>query len=108
MNNLEHVIFEKQGAVARIELNRPDAANGLNQKMASELKQVAHACDSDAELKAVVLTASGRFFCAGGDIKEMLSFGDDVGDGIKTLADAARAGDGELRPPESPHAPGAL
>ena len=27
---------------------------------------------------------------------------------IKTLADAARAGDGELRPPESPHAPGAL
>ena len=27
---------------------------------------------------------------------------------IKTLADAARAGDGELRPPKSPHAPGAL
>ena len=87
MNNLEHIKFTKQGAIAKIELNRPDAANGLNCQMASELKQVAKLCDSDAELKAVVISASGRFFCAGGDIKEMLSFADEVGDGIKSLAD---------------------
>ena len=87
MNNLEHIKFEKQGAVAKIELHRPDAANGFNRLMASELKQVAHLCDGDAELKVVVLAANGRFFCAGGDIKEMLSHGADVGAEIKLLAD---------------------
>ena len=87
MNNLEYIKFEKQGAIAKIELNRPDAANGLNSLMASELKQVAQICDGDAELKVVVLSASGRFFCAGGDIKEMLSHGDEVGTAIKSLAD---------------------
>ena len=87
MNSFEHIKFEKQGAIAKIELNRPDAANGLDTLMASELKQAAKLCDGDPELKAVVLSASGRFFCAGGDIKQMLSQGDAVGDAIKSLAD---------------------
>jgi len=87
MNNFKYIKFEKQGAVAKIELNRPDAANGLNMQMASELKQAAQLCENDPELKAVVLSASGRFFCAGGDIKEMLSHGDQIGTAIKALAD---------------------
>jgi 2-(1,2-epoxy-1,2-dihydrophenyl)acetyl-CoA isomerase len=87
MNNFEHIKFQKQAAVARIELDRADAANGLNMQMASELKQAARLCDSDPELRAVVLSASGRFFCAGGDIKEMLSHGDEIGTAIKSLAD---------------------
>ena len=62
MSNFEHIKFEKRGAVAIIELNRPDAANGLDIKMASELHQAAKTCDLDAELKAVVLTASGGPF----------------------------------------------
>jgi len=91
MNTFEHLRFEKQGAVARIELNRPDAANGLNAKMANELLQAATACDGDAELKAVILRASGRFFCAGGDLKEMLANGDNAGDAVRALADDLHA-----------------
>ena len=87
MSNFEHIIFEKQGAIARLALNRPDAANGLDSLMASELKQAAQLCSGDPELKAVVLSASGRFFCAGGDIKEMMSHGDAVGEAVKSLAD---------------------
>ncbi len=87
MNKFAYIKFEKQGAVAKILLNRPDAANGLNMQMASELKQAAQLSDNDPELKAVVLSASGRFFCAGGDIKEMLSHGDEIGTAIKALAD---------------------
>ncbi len=87
MSNFEHIKFEKQGAIAKIELNRPDAANGLDTLMASELKQAARLCDGDPELKAVILSASGRFLCAGGDIKQMLSQGEAVGDAIKSLAD---------------------
>lgn len=87
MSNFEHIIFEKQGAIARLTLNRPDAANGLDSLMASELKQAAQLCSGDPELKTVVLSASGRFFCAGGDIKEMMSHGDEVGEAVKSLAD---------------------
>lgn len=87
MSNFEHIIFAKQGSIANLALNRPDAANGLDSLMASELKQAALLCSGDPELKAVVLSASGRFFCAGGDIKEMMSHGDDVGRAVKSLAD---------------------
>jgi 2-(1,2-epoxy-1,2-dihydrophenyl)acetyl-CoA isomerase len=91
MSDFEHIKFDRQGAIAHIRLNRPEAANGLDALMASELHQAARLCDADAELKAVVLSADGRFFCAGGDIKEMLSHGDAVGDGIKSLADDLHA-----------------
>ncbi|MDH3760691.1 MAG: enoyl-CoA hydratase-related protein [Gammaproteobacteria bacterium] len=91
MSHFEHIKFDKKGAIARIELNRPDAANGLDALMASELHQAARLCDGDAELKAVVLSAGSRFFCAGGDIKEMLSHGDAVGGAIKSLADDLHA-----------------
>ncbi len=87
MQNFEYINFEKQGAIARISLNRPDHANGFNSLMSSELNQVAHICKSDTELKVVILTASGRFFCAGGDIKEMMSQGDAIGAAVKSLAD---------------------
>ena len=87
MHDFEHIIFEKQGAIVRIQLNRPDAANGLDTRMADELNRAARLCDTDADLKVVILTAEGRFFCAGGDIKEMHAHGDDVGNAVKALAD---------------------
>ena len=49
-------------------MNRPDAANGMNDTMTRELADAARRCDTDAT-KVVVLTGSGRFFCAGGDLK---------------------------------------
>ena len=60
--------FDQSGRVARITLHRPDAANGLNDTMARELADAARRCDTEAT-KVVVLTGSGRFFCAGGDLK---------------------------------------
>lgn len=91
MSSFEHIKFEKRGAVARIELNRPQAANGLDAKMASELRQAAKTCDSEAEIRAVILRASGRFFCAGGDLKEMLANGDNAGAAVRALADDLHA-----------------
>lgn len=87
MNEFECIIFEKQDAIARIVLHRPDAAHGLDSQMAGELKQAARLCENDPQLKAVTLTASGRFFCAGGDLREMLSHGDAIGDAAQALAD---------------------
>ena len=87
MDQFKHITFSQQAAIARITLNRPDAANGLDSLMASELKQAAKLCDDDPQIKVVILSAGGRFFCAGGDIKEMQSHGDAIGDAVKSLAD---------------------
>ena len=87
MASYETIEFETKGRVALITLNRPDAANGLNAKLARELADIAGLCKSNSDIRAVVLTATGRFFCAGGDIKEMASHGDSVGPEIKNLAD---------------------
>lgn len=87
MDQFKHIVFAKQARIARITLNRPDAANGLDSLMASELRQAANLCADDPEIRVVILTADGRFFSAGGDIREMLSHGDGVGSAIKSLAD---------------------
>ena len=91
MSQFEYIKFTQTGAIATIELNRPDAANGLDSKMSRELREAARICDSEAGLKAVILTASGRFFCAGGDLREMLSHGDEVGTAVASLADDLHA-----------------
>ena len=87
MSQFEHVSFATDGAIARIVLNRPDAANGIDSLLASELKQAARQCDADPRLKVVILSANGRFFCAGGDLREMQSHGDAIGDAAQALAD---------------------
>jgi 2-(1,2-epoxy-1,2-dihydrophenyl)acetyl-CoA isomerase len=68
----ETITFEQSGPITRITLNRPDAANGMNDTMTRELADAARRCDADAT-KVVVLTGSGRFFCAGGDLKSFAS-----------------------------------
>ncbi|OBF96287.1 enoyl-CoA hydratase [Mycobacterium sp. 852002-51152_SCH6134967] len=85
MTEYETLTFEQTGAIARITLNRPDAANGMNGTMTRELAAAAKRCDTDAT-KVVVLTGSGRFFCAGGDLKDFAS-APDRGAQIKGVAD---------------------
>ena len=83
----EALTFRQEGTVAIITLNRPKAANGLNAQMGLELRRAAKTCDSSDDIRAVIITGSGRFFCAGGDVKEMFDQGDAVGSAIKELAD---------------------
>ena len=68
MTDYETIKFEQSGPITRITLNRPDAANGMNDTMTRELAHAAARCDTEAT-KVVVLTGSGRFFCVGGDLK---------------------------------------
>ena len=63
-------------AIATITLNRPDDANALNARMAAELLEVSIRCATDTGVRAVLVTATGKMFCAGGDLKEMQAQGD--------------------------------
>ena len=86
MSEYQTLTFEQDGPIARIVLNRPDDANGMNDVMTAELAQVARRCDT-APTKVVVLTGAGRFFCAGGDLKAMAASPLGPGPFVKGIAD---------------------
>lgn len=86
MTDYQTLDFEQSGPIARVVLNRPDAANGMNDVMTRELAAVAARCDVP-EVKVVVLTGAGRFFCAGGDLKAMAASPLGPGRFVKGIAD---------------------
>src|SRR5215216_2572323 len=66
----ETIQLEMRDAVCVLTLNRPDRLNSLNVQVAIDFKAaVAEAIARGA--RAIVLTGSGRAFCAGGDLREM-------------------------------------
>lgn len=67
----ETLNLEIDAGVAVITLNRPDAANSLNLTMGRELAQAALYCDGSDAVRAIILTGTGKMFCAGGDLGEM-------------------------------------
>ena len=70
--NLETILYEVDGGVATITLNRPDRYNAFTQTMAGELKQVWAEIKRDPEVVCVILTAAGeKAFCTGMDIADV-------------------------------------
>ena len=70
MPDFETLTFTRSGPITSIALNRPDAANGMNDTLLREFAAAAALCDTDAT-KVVTITGTGRFFSAGGDLKAM-------------------------------------
>jgi 2-(1,2-epoxy-1,2-dihydrophenyl)acetyl-CoA isomerase len=66
----QFVLSETDGGVARLTLNRPDVLNSFNRRMAVELREAIEAAGGDARIRALLLTGSGRAFCAGQDLSE--------------------------------------
>ena len=65
----EHVIWEQDGGVGRITLNRPDSLNAWTRDFGRELKQVIEGDAADPSVRAVLITGSGRGFSSGADLK---------------------------------------
>jgi len=63
----------KDGAIATITMDRPEAANALDAASLDELDRCLDAVDADEEIAVVVLRAEGKHFCAGHDLKEILA-----------------------------------
>lgn len=70
--------YEIAGNVATITLMRPDAANALNGEAFREIWRASLEADNDPAVRAVIITATGRMFCSGGDLKDFSSKGDDL------------------------------
>ena len=64
--------YEERGPVARITLDRPDTLNSLTFETYRELAATFREMASRRDLRAVILTGTGRAFCTGGDVKEII------------------------------------
>jgi enoyl-CoA hydratase len=67
----ENLILEKEGPVAVLKINRPQALNALNEMTLMELMAAVKELEDDMSIKAVILTGEGKAFIAGADIKHM-------------------------------------
>ena len=64
------VLYQADGAVALITLNRPQALNSFTRQMHQDLWAAFDKAEADAAVRAIVLTGAGRGFCAGADLAE--------------------------------------
>jgi 2-(1,2-epoxy-1,2-dihydrophenyl)acetyl-CoA isomerase len=67
--NDDALLFDKQGGVATLTLNRPDARNALTSGMFLDMERMLLEIAGDGDVRVVVLTGTGRGFSAGADLK---------------------------------------
>lgn len=69
----ETITLEKQDGVAIVTLNRPEKLNAICPELIADLLDVIEEIGKDKDVRAVLLTGTGRAFCAGGDVSALLS-----------------------------------
>ncbi|HEY5154271.1 MAG TPA: enoyl-CoA hydratase-related protein [Acidimicrobiales bacterium] len=83
MSPYETILTEAHGEVLLITLNRPERLNAWTPAMAADLASAIEGANADPSIGAIVMTGSGRGFCAGADMQDTFSVridGDDPGD----------------------------
>ncbi len=78
--DLTTMSFEVRDGVAHVRFTRPDGANAVNPAFSADLRAVMLAIEFDDAVKAASVTADGKVFCAGGDLKLFYESGDKVAD----------------------------
>ena len=66
-----NLVFKKKLGTATVFLNRPERMNALDIDSCNELFDAFGRCEEDEDIRTVVLTGTGKSFCAGGDVREM-------------------------------------
>ena len=71
--------------IATMTLNRPKSANGMTIEMMKALYEAVLRCHRDPRVRVVLLRGAGANFCAGGDVREFASKGNEIGDFLKEV-----------------------
>src|SRR5690554_6933896 len=82
MNN---ITTQVKNNLAIITLNRPEVFNSFNREMALALQKALDDCATNEKVRAILLTGSGKAFCAGQDLKEVTS--PELNPGFKAILD---------------------
>ena len=83
--NLSTMSYRVADGVAHLRLDRPEGANALNVDFSKDIREVMIAVEHDPTVKSVAVTAEGKVFCAGGDLKEFASLGDGLKMRLQTI-----------------------
>jgi enoyl-CoA hydratase/carnithine racemase len=67
----EQILYSDENGIATITLNRPNKLNAWTRGMAAEVRDAMYRASDDDAVKVIVLTGSGRGFCAGADMSEL-------------------------------------
>ena len=66
-----HVLYQLEGHIATITLNRPEIKNAFSPEMIKLWRQFLEEARADDKVRVIILTGKGDTFCSGGDIREM-------------------------------------
>ncbi len=69
MSNYEHIIVEKKNGVGTVTIDRPKVKNAMARQTALEIRAAFVEFDNDPEIRVMVITHTGEFFCSGGDLQ---------------------------------------
>jgi 2-(1,2-epoxy-1,2-dihydrophenyl)acetyl-CoA isomerase len=69
---MDSILFDISNGIATIWLNRPEKFNSFNQEMAYSLQEKLKICADNENVRAILLTANGKAFCAGQDLAEAI------------------------------------
>ena len=73
MKSYDSIRIERDGAVAHLQLNRPERINALGKAMLLEIHDALDTLETDAQVRAIVLSGAGRGFSSGFDLKEQMA-----------------------------------
>jgi enoyl-CoA hydratase/carnithine racemase len=67
--SIDVVVFEASDAIGIVRLNRPQVHNAVNEPVMEALEAILNRVETDPQIRALVVTGTGRTFCAGGDLQ---------------------------------------
>jgi 2-(1,2-epoxy-1,2-dihydrophenyl)acetyl-CoA isomerase len=67
---LETILYQLDGGVLTITLNRPESYNACNEQLTTDLQAALREAEKDPAVRAIILTGAGKAFCSGQDLKE--------------------------------------
>lgn len=74
-------LWERRGGIGIITLNRPKALNAVNGALSTAVGTLLEQAENDPDVRVVVVTGSGRAFCAGADLKALATGGNIAAEG---------------------------
>jgi 2-(1,2-epoxy-1,2-dihydrophenyl)acetyl-CoA isomerase len=68
--NFETIVFSVENGIARLTLNRPERLNAFNERMHAEVAEALEQIENDPTVRVLLLSGTGRGFCAGQDLSD--------------------------------------
>ncbi len=69
---MDYVLFTKEKGIGQITINRPEKYNSVRKSVAMDIQKYLDLCATDDDVRVVIITGSGRAFCAGQDLGEIV------------------------------------